>query len=312
MKSLKESFILFLKGLGMGSADVVPGVSGGTIAFITGIYDQLLESINSLNGDAFRLILKGDFKGFWDHVNGGFLLPLFIGIGASIFTFANFIEHWLEVYPIYVWSFFFGLIIVSAYLVWKNLKSKSAGVYIAFVIGVIVAYLITTFTPATTPESYWFVFLSGCIAICAMILPGISGSFILLILGKYIFIMDSIKSLKLDIIAVFGLGCIIGITSFSRVVSWCLDKYHDITVGVLAGFMIGSLNKVWPWKRVEDFMLNAKGEEVVLKETNLSPMTYQQEIGDPQLGYAILFMIIAVLFVLGLEKLADHLNKNEQ
>ncbi|MCX2743125.1 DUF368 domain-containing protein [Mangrovivirga sp. M17] len=312
MRSLKDSLMLFFKGLGMGSADVVPGVSGGTIAFITGIYDELLDSIKSIDGEALRLLIKGNFIGLWRYVNGSFLLPLFIGIGASIFTFANFIEHWLEEYPISVWSFFFGLIIVSAYLVWKNLKKKTSGVFVALILGIIVAYLITTFTPATTPETYWYVFLSGCIAICAMILPGISGSFILLILGKYIFIMESVKSLKLDIIAVFALGCIVGITSFSRLVSWCLDKFHDITVGVLAGFMIGSLNKVWPWKRVEDFMMNAKGEKVVLKESNLSPATYAEEIGDPHLLYAIGFMIIAIVFVLGLERLAIYLNKEEE
>lgn len=294
----------------MGGADVVPGVSGGTIAFITGIYGQLLDAIKSVNLQAFRLLTSGKIKAAWEYVDGSFLLVLLSGIAISIVSLARVLHFFLENYPIQLWSFFFGLIIIAAISVSREIKRWRGVVILSGIVGIGVAYLITEATPAETPEAYWFVLLSGALAICAMILPGISGSFILLILGKYTFILDAINTRDLAIIAVFGTGCVIGLLSFARLVSWLLNKFHDIAVAVLAGFMIGSLNKIWPWKEVLSTRINSKGEEVPLLTENILPGEYMSATGaDPHLLQAILFMLMGIGIVVLLEQFAYRKNK---
>ena len=305
MRSLKDYILLFLKGIGMGGADVVPGVSGGTIAFITGIYEELLNTIKSFDAKALKILLSGDLKSLWKHVNGNFLVALLSGIAISIFTLAKAIHFFLENYPIQLWSFFFGLIIISAITVTREIKQWNIKLVIGVIIGTLVAYFITALTPASTPENYFFIFLSGAIAICAMILPGISGSFILLILGKYEYVIAAINDLNILVIVIFGLGCIIGILSFSRLISWLLDHYHDISIAVLAGFMLGSLNKIWPWKETLSYRMNSKGVEVPFLQENVLPTEYLSKTGsDPEMLYALLFAAVGVLIVIIIEKIA--------
>lgn len=247
-RQLKDYAVLFLKGIGMGAADVVPGVSGGTIAFIVGIYEELIESIKSINGASLKLLFTGKIAGFWKAINANFLVTLVSGIAVSIFSLAKLITYLLETHPILVWAFFFGLVLASTWFVAKDIKQWNWKTILCFIIGAIAAFYITVATPAETPNGLWFIFLCGAIAICAMILPGISGSFILVLLGKYYYIMEAVKNLDIVTMLVFICGAAIGITSFSRVLSYTLKNYHDVTIAVLSGFMLGSLNKVWPWK----------------------------------------------------------------
>ncbi len=309
MRSIKDYLALLLKGIAMGSADVVPGVSGGTVAFITGIYEELLRSIKSVDGDAFRLLFQFKLKEFWTHINGNFLLVLVLGIGIAFASLAKLMSYLLFTYPILVWSFFFGLIIISAVLVAKDIENKNWKAIVAGVLGILTAFFITMATPAETTDAWWFVFISGAIAICAMILPGISGAFLLLILGKYKYMMEALETYNFSVIIIFMLGCIFGILSFSRLISWCLTKYQSITVAVLAGFMIGSLNKVWPWKVVDSYRLNSKGEQVPFLDHNILPHQYLEQVGDPQLIQAIMMASFGILIVVVIEKIAKQLNR---
>lgn len=302
-RSLREYLLLFSKGLGMGAADVVPGVSGGTIAFITGIYEELLGSIRSVNGEAVRLLLRLDLQGFWRHINGNFLLVLLAGIGVSFASLSRLILYLLEFYPEMLWSFFFGLIVASAVVVAKKITRWTLGVLLAGLIGIAVAFYITVATPGYTPEAYWFIFLSGAIAICAMILPGISGSFILVLLAKYEFIMLALKNLRLDIIAVFGLGCVTGILAFSHVLNYMLKKFHNVTVALLTGFMVGSLNKVWPWKITLETYTDRHGEVKPLVQENVLPTSYEALTGqESYLLYGAVLAVFGFLLVYLIDK----------
>lgn len=296
-RKLKDYAVLMLKGMGMGAADVVPGVSGGTIAFIVGIYDELINSIKSINLESLKLFFSGKWATFWTKINGNFLFFLLAGIGISVFSLAKLITWLLVNQPILVWSFFFGLVLASTWFVSKDIKEwKSWKTWVAFVIGAVVAFYITVATPAETPSNLLFIFLCGVIAICAMILPGISGSFILVLLGKYFFIMDAVKTLDVVVIAVFGAGTCIGITSFSRILSYALAHFRNITLAVLTGFMLGSLNKVWPWKEVVETFVDSHGEVKPLIETNILPNAHVPE--------AVVLMVVGFFLVYFLEKLS--------
>ncbi len=293
----------------MGSADVVPGVSGGTIAFITGIYEQLLDSIKSVDIIALGYLRKFQIKALWEHVNATFLLVLFAGIGTSLITLAKVITHLLSANPIQVWSFFFGLIVISALIILREIKNWNFTVILSILAGFIVAYFITSSSPAETPEGKWFLFIAGAVAICAMILPGISGAFILLLFGKYEYVLNAIKDFKVADILIFGLGCIVGLLSFARVVSWLFKKYHNITVGVLSGFMIGSLNKVWPWKQAVETYVDRHGDIKPLYEVNVLPNDYAQITGaEPHFLEALGFAAGGFLLVLSIDRLAAFLN----
>lgn len=297
-RGLKDYVFLVLKGMGMGAADVVPGVSGGTIAFIVGIYDELINSIKSINGKSLKLFFTGKFAAFWKMINGSFLFSILLGIGISVFSLAKIITWLLVEHPILVWSFFFGLVLASTWFVAKDIKGWNWKTILGFVVGVVVAFYITVATPAETPSYLWFIFLCGAIAICAMILPGISGSFILVLLGKYFFIMDAVKTLDLVIIAVFGAGAVVGITSFSRVLSYALKHVRNITLAVLSGFMLGSLNKVWPWK--EQITTVVDGHDLMI-ENNILPNQYIVE--------AVVLMLVGFFMVYFLEKLSMKVSK---
>ncbi|MDZ7774524.1 MAG: DUF368 domain-containing protein [Bacteroidales bacterium] len=301
-RSLKSYLLILLKGMGMGAADVVPGVSGGTIAFITGIYEELIKSLKSINFGAVKTLFRQGVFSFWKQINGNFLLAVFAGVLISIFTLAAILEQWLENNPILVWSFFFGLIIASAVYVARKIDHWNRQKAMALVMGVAAAYLISSLTPATTPETWWFVFFSGAIAICAMILPGISGAFILLLLGKYQFIIAAVNDLNIFIMAVFAAGAVVGLISFSNLLSWLLDKYHDITISVLSGFMIGSLFKIWPWKHTVSTFVDRHGETQPLKQQNVLPEQFEALTGgDAQLVAAIGMVLAGMVLILAIE-----------
>lgn len=314
IRNIKDYIIILLKGTAMGAADVVPGVSGGTIAFISGIYEELIESIKSINWVNFKGLFSKGFKQFWSSINGNFLASLFIGIAISIFSLAKLLHFLLDEHPILIWSFFFGLIVASAIYVAKQIKNWDYKSILAIVIGTIIAYFITEITPVPEVENspYWFVFISGMIAICAMILPGISGSFILLLMGQYKFILSAVNDLKISYIVTFGLGAVIGLISFSNVLSWLLKKYHNITVAFLAGFMIGSLNKVWPWKHTLLSHTNQFAKIIPVKQENVLPNMFFEFTGkDPQTLYAILMAITGFLVIFLLETLFSRVKEDK-
>ena len=305
MGKLKEAILLYFKGLGMGGADVVPGVSGGTIALITGIYEELLSSIKAIDLEASRLLINFQWKAFWEKINGNFLIILLAGIATSVLSLSKVITFLLKNHAIPVWSFFFGLIIISAILVLRNIVKWRAITAVALALGILVAFLITEATPASTPEGAWFIFLSGAIAICAMILPGISGSFILLIMGKYEYIFNALNERNWLVILTFILGCITGLLSFARVISWLFKKYHDHTIALLSGFMIGSLNKVWPWKVPVEFRINSHGEQVAYITDNVMPGEYYEQLSEnPMVFQAVLFVALGIFIVVSIEKVA--------
>ena len=297
--------LVFLKGLAMGAADVVPGVSGGTIAFITGIYDELLSSINAVNFDTLKILRKEGLKAAWKEVNGAFLLPLFLGIATSFVTLASLFKRLLEEYPNLLWAFFFGLIIASVFVVGKMVKNWDARTIVGVVIGTIVSFWLTTIEPSAGTEAYWFVFLAGVIAICAMILPGISGSFILLLLGVYASMLTAVSNMDLVFIAILGAGAVVGLLSFSRVLKWTLDNYHDLTVSVLIGFLIGSLNKIWPWKETISFRTNSHGEEVPFIQENIMPSAYD----NPQIGAVVGLVLAGTVLILVLNRFTPDESK---
>jgi putative membrane protein len=247
-KRIYHNIGLYVRGVAMGAADIVPGISGGTIAFITGIYETLISSIKAADYKALLLLRKGHIRGLWKHINGTFLTLVFLGIFTSIFLFSNLLSYLLDEYPLLIQGFFFGLILASAIVISRRIRSWTAKEIIAGLSATAVAYLITIMTPANTPDDLWFIFIAGSVAILAMILPGISGSFILLLMGKYHFILNAVRDVNITVLAVLAAGCVVGLLLFSRVLSFALEKHHELTIASLAGFMIGSLNMVWPWK----------------------------------------------------------------
>ena len=305
--------VLALKGCAMGMADVVPGVSGGTIAFISGIYEELLDSIRSVDATALRLLLRFRLAEFWRHINGRFLLPVLLGIAVAIFSLARLMTYLLTNQPIAIWSFFFGLIVASALLVARQIGRWDWRTVLAFAVGAAAAWWITVATPAETPDDWWFVMLSGAIAICAMILPGISGAFILLLLGKYQYIMHAVGEFDIPVIAVFVIGAAAGIISFSHLLSWLLKHWHDVTVAVLMGFMVGSLNKVWPWKETVETYLDSHGVAQPLVQNHIAPGTFEQLTGQPSLlVQAILLGIVGFLVIYGIELVARMIVKKQE
>jgi putative membrane protein len=301
-RNFKDYFILGAKGIAMGAADVVPGVSGGTIAFISGIYEELLETISKVNFNALKVLKQEGIKATWHYVNGNFLAVLLSGIAISIISLAKLITYLMEFHTVLLWSFFFGLILSSIYLVGKKIKQWDIPKIISLIMGSLVAFYITILPPMSSPEALWFIFLSGALAICAMILPGISGSFILLLLGSYEFVLTSLKDVKITIIAVFAAGCITGLLSFSKFLNWMFKKYHDLTIALLTGFLVGSLNKIWPWKKVLETRINSHGKEVPFIDENVLPQNYD---GNNQLLMAILFVFIGLALITVIEKTAS-------
>ena len=326
MKKITDYIMVAVKGACMGAADVIPGVSGGTIAFITGIYDQLIESINSINDTALKLFFSGKFKEFWKHINGSFLVSLFCGILVSVLSLAGLMQYLLEHHPIQTWAFFFGLIVASSIFILRGISGWGWREVLTLIFGILLGAVVCTLSPTQTPDALWFIFLSGAIAICAMILPGISGSFILLILGKYQFIMGVISDFvsgvnfgqNLLILSTFGVGAIVGILSFSKFLHWLLARWQKPTMLVLAGFIIGSLVKVWPWSNKDAIVCSQFAGASTLEETmsavqgsGLGPDAAQEIFDttiaryvdhiDPMIGSAVIFALIGFFLVTGIE-----------
>lgn len=292
----------------MGIADAVPGVSGGTIAFITGIYEELLHSLNEIDRDAFRLLTQFKLAEWWKKINGNFLLTVLAGVITSLLVLVNIIFNLIVYYPILISSFFFGVIFASVALVLKEIKTWGHKPIIAFMASAVAGYFLTILSPIDTPGTYWFVFICGALAVCSMILPGISGAFILVLLGKYQFMINSLVEFNMSIIFVFATGGLLGLLGVARIITWILDHYHHVTVAVVAGFILGSLNKVWPWRKGLEYATTHMGEQIAVFDKSILPWNFLSETGrDPQLFQAILVMALGVCIVIVTERIATRL-----
>lgn len=301
-RTKRDYLVIMLKGIGMGAADVVPGVSGGTIAFISGIYEELLGSISNINLALIKTLKKDGLKTAWEQLNGNFLASLFVGIFISIISLAKIISWTLTNHPVLLWSFFFGLVLASVIYIAKQITKWNFIAIILVIVGATLAYYITTLNPMISENSSMlFMFFAGAIAICAMILPGVSGSFILVLLGAYKPVLAAINNRDFTTIATVGLGAIVGLLSFSRILKYLFANYKNYTLAILTGFIIGSLNKIWPWKKVLTFRTNSHGEQVPFNELSISPFMYD---GNPQLIQASILIVLGFALILILEKIA--------
>ena len=320
LRSFFSYLTIIFKGIAMGAADVVPGVSGGTIAFISGIYEELIESIDKINLGVFKVWKTYGFKTAWNSINGTFLVALFSGIAISILSLAKLIKWLLHNEPVLLWSFFFGLVLASILYIAKQIKNWSALVFVAIVLTSILSYYITLAEPFASPDSPYYLLFCGFIAIITMILPGVSGAFILLILGAYQTAIDTINNLRDGLFtgnmelfkeafinfSLLALGAIVGIKVFSKLLNWMFKHKKNLTLAILTGFMIGSLNKIWPWKEVLSTRVNSEGNKVPLLEKSILPTNFD---GDSQLLTASVFIIIGFFTILLLERLGKDKNK---
>jgi putative membrane protein len=320
-KFFPDYLFVLLKGIAMGAADVVPGVSGGTIAFISGIYQELIDSINNINLSTFKNIRKIGLKATWAALNGNFLLSLLTGIAISVLSLSKLITHLLNTQPILVWSFFFGLVLASILLIWKEITKWKPATILALIIGILISYFITIAKPVDSPDSLPYLFLSGFLAIIAMILPGVSGAFILLLMGSYQTVIGTINQFRDGLLAfnlellgeailklmTFAFGAILGLKLFSKILHWMFFHHKNRTLAVLIGFMIGSLNKIWPWKKVLETRTNSHGEIIPFLEKSILPNNFD---GDPKMLTAILLTLIGFFLIFGLEKIANKTREN--
>ena len=300
--NVKEAANLALKGFCMGSADVIPGVSGGTIALITGIYENLIGALRSIDMMVFRKLLTLDIKEAVSKVHVRFLLVLFFGIALAILSLARLMNYLLHFHPVPTWSLFFGLIAASTLIIGKHVRLWFGKAGISFVIGIVFATIIVNLIPMHTPEDLWFIFLCGIVAICAMILPGISGAFILLILGKYEYVTAALKNpllpQNLIVIAVFCIGCGIGLLGFSRILNYLLQKFHNLTLAFLTGLIAGSLQKIWPWKEVVETQVIRGKTHVIWGGPSMPPAI------DQELLVAVGLVVLGFIAVLVIEWLS--------
>lgn len=334
-RNLLQYLIITLKGLAMGAADAVPGVSGGTIAFISGIYEELIDSISNINLSLFKTLKNDGLKAFWRQANGNFILALLTGIIISFISFMRLAKYLIEYHPVLIWSFFFGLIVVSIYFVGKQITKWNALTIVALIIGAGLAYYITSLPALAANSNPYYLLFAGAVAICAMILPGISGSFILVIMGAYKTLSDAFHDFDLKKIALFATGALIGLLSFSRILKWLFKNYHNTTLALLTGFILGSLNKVWPWKKTITVMIDETGEIVpftsisdlgtlaihqkninnfesfkTVTEESILPIKYSElnHYIDAQTMIAIALMVTGFLTIFILEKVASKNN----
>lgn len=309
-RNIFDYLIISLKGMAMGAADAVPGVSGGTIAFISGIYEELIASISLVNFSLIKTFKNEGIKSVWNKVNGNFLLSLVIGILISFVSFMKIAKHLLELHPILVWSFFFGLVLASILYVSKQIKKWDPLRITLFILAVFLAYYITTLPSLANNENPIFLFLAAAIAICAMILPGISGAFILVLLGAYKTLSTAFSNFDIKNIIIFIAGAIVGLLSFSKLLKWLFNNYKNSTLAILTGFIVGSLNKIWPWKQTLSFRIDSKGIEVPILQQSILPQEFAKLYNlDPQVGFAILLMTIGFFSIIILEKIGSRSNK---
>lgn len=292
---------LYFTGFAMGTADLIPGVSGGTIAFLSGIYEDLIGSIKTVSGETLKLVLKGKIKEAIQSVPFSFLVPLAFGLFSAVLSLAHLLSYLLTEYPTLVWAFFFGLVLASTLIVLKRVKQWQMSYRTAFLISAVVTYFLVGMIPIETPNNLFFMFISGAIAICAMILPGISGSFILLLMGKYQQVLEAVTNKDILTLGVFMVGCVIGLSLFSRVLSWLFKHHHDISVSILAGIMIGSIRKLWPWQEVVSTRVNSHGETVPLVVNNILPTSF-----DTTTIMVVVLAVIGASIVMYLEKFSNR------
>lgn len=304
--STSDWVLLFFKGVTMGAADMVPGVSGGTIAFISGIYDRLIDALKTLTPFALKVLFQQGFLAFWYHIDGRFLLTLFSGVILSVLSFARVISFSLDSYPILVWSFFFGLVVASVIYLISQITRWRWKEVLALGIGSLIALALTSLRPVELTNEWWMVMSAGAVAICAMILPGISGSFILLLMGMYSVIIDALESLDVLLLSSFTLGCLLGLLAFSHILSWLMHRYHTIMYSVLIGFLVGSLNLLWPWKQTLELAVDRHGEYVPLVQTNVLPHVYTDLTGETSmLMWSLLCALFGLVLVLLLERIGN-------
>lgn len=302
-RTLPEYLGLVARGFCMGAADVVPGVSGGTMAFILGIYEELIESIREFGQPPFlRAVTRLRIREVFTIINWKFLLAVLSGIGLAVLTLARVLEWLLENRPTLVWSFFFGLVLASVVAVARRVEKWRLPLWIALILGTVFAFVLVGLVPLQTPDAPWFLFLSGAVAICAMILPGISGAFILVLLGKYEYVLNAVNRRDILDVAWVGLGAAIGIVTFAQVLGWLFKRYHDVTVAVLTGFMLGSLRKVWPWKVDVAFMTGRHGEKIPTVQHNVLPDAVNGEV-----LFAIALAVLGLGIVLALDWWASRM-----
>ncbi len=303
-RNLKKYLVITLKGMAMGAADAVPGVSGGTIAFISGIYEELISAINQINFSLIKTFKNNGIKAVWKQINGNFLSSLFIGVLISYVSFMRLAKYVLEHHPILIWSFFLGLVVASILFVAKQIKKWNFKIIFTLLIGVFIAYYITTLPPLSNNDSDVFLFISAAIAICAMILPGISGAFILILLGAYNALSNAFYDFNIKKISIFLAGAVIGLLSFSKVLKWLFTNYKNSTLAILTGFIIGSLPVIWPWKEVLITSINNKGITVSVLQQPIYPATFENLYQtNSQLTLAIILMVIGFLTLFILEKI---------
>lgn len=311
MRSFFKTHIIFaLKGFAMGAANVIPGVSGGTIALITGIFERLILAIKSFDAVAIKLFFTGKIKDFIKHTDLYFLISVFFGMIVSVVSLAKLLEFLFATYPVFVWSFFFGLILASVYYVGKTIEKWKISVIITFIIGAAFAVLISMLNPATQNDSFWYLIICGVVAICSMILPGLSGSFVLILLGNYELVMiQAVSNFDFHILIPVAIGAVVGLIAFSHILSWIFKKYKDQTIAILTGFILGSLSILWPWKdaiyKIDvngDYILN-KGERIIQGYSKFLPESFTNEV-----IIAILLMIVGIISIAVIEKLANHNN----
>lgn len=309
-RTIKDYLVIMLKGLCMGAADVVPGVSGGTIAFISGIYDEWLTSLKRCTPAVLLMLKREGIVKTWQYINGNFLLALFGGILISLKTFAAIVLMAMDNYPILVWAFFSGLVAASIYLLVREQRGWGVVEFVGLVFGILFILAISYMAPAQLPAHGWILFLGGFVAICAMILPGISGSFILLLVGLYPVFLQAIHHLEIVKLLWFGVGCIVGLVVFSRFLLWLLNSYHSQTLAILIGFLVGSLSVTWPWKHALLTTVDSHGRTIALQQENLNPLNYMAVTGnEPTILLAIVWALAGVLLVVGIEFIAGWLKQ---
>ena len=294
--SLSIYLILAIKGFCMGAANVIPGVSGGTMALILGIYEELIDAIRSLNLKFLRLIALLKIRDALSSVSWPFLLPVGLGILLATLSLAKGLSWLLDNYTVIVWSFFFGLILSSIFTVGRVVKKWRTPTFVATGLGTVAAYFLFSLVPVATPDAPWFIFVSGFLAICAMILPGVSGAYILVLLGKYHYILEAVNNKEFGTLLILTAGALVGLLSFVRVIGWVLKRYHDLTMAILIGLMLGSLRRIWPWKETLTTLLDSHGKQIPPVQTNILPPSFSSEV-----GLALLLMFIGFVVVFSLD-----------
>jgi len=307
MSHFSQNILLFLRGVVMGAVDLVPGISAGTVALVTGIYPQLINSIKSFNLHALKILRTDGFSAAWQYINGNFLVILISGMLLSLFSLATLMQFLLATYPLPLWSFFTGLIVASVvYLLRQNPLSRVCEVGL-FGLGAAFAYAISIAPPIAIEGNYVSMFFAGSIALCAMIMPGISGSFVLLLLGLYPVFINALANVDMGLLAVFAAGGVVGLMLFSRLLSWLLSHYKNAVIATMCGFLVGSLGLIWPWKQLSSTVSNDSGGAVVLSSVNLSPLEYSAVMGqDPQITSCAIAFLVALLIVLSMEIMANR------